>query len=180
MITIICHLHFPGKIMINYISSLLTKLALVLLAEWNAEHYTFAIVYLGCREHTEKALRDLLAGIWAITRWRGWGMLFALSQVRRSFQSLCLVWNSSLSLRNLTPSFVHYSSSAPGDWVNCGLCGEWAHFGCDRRQGLGTFKVKTCWPITPTPFIITSLICRLFCRITRRRMGWNTFAPIVV
>jgi hypothetical protein len=26
--------------------------------------------------------------------------------------------------------------------VNCGLCGEWAHFGCDRRQGLGTFKVK--------------------------------------
>ncbi|GJN16074.1 hypothetical protein PR202_gb03024 [Eleusine coracana subsp. coracana] len=31
-------------------------------------------------------------------------------------------------------------SSAPGDWVNCGLCGEWAHFGCDTRQGLGTFK----------------------------------------
>ncbi|XP_038990264.1 AT-rich interactive domain-containing protein 4-like [Phoenix dactylifera] len=31
-------------------------------------------------------------------------------------------------------------SSAPGDWVNCGLCGEWAHFGCDRRQGLGAFK----------------------------------------
>lgn len=31
-------------------------------------------------------------------------------------------------------------SSAPGDWVNCGLCGEWAHFGCDGRQGLGTFK----------------------------------------
>jgi len=31
-------------------------------------------------------------------------------------------------------------SSALGDWVNCGLCGEWAHFGCDRRQGLGTFK----------------------------------------
>jgi len=32
------------------------------------------------------------------------------------------------------------SSSAAGDWVNCGLCGEWAHFGCDRRQGLGAFK----------------------------------------
>ncbi|PKU73830.1 AT-rich interactive domain-containing protein 4-like [Dendrobium catenatum] len=32
------------------------------------------------------------------------------------------------------------NSSAPGDWVNCGLCGEWAHFGCDRRPGLGTFK----------------------------------------
>ncbi|URE03607.1 ARID/BRIGHT DNA binding domain [Musa troglodytarum] len=31
-------------------------------------------------------------------------------------------------------------SSAPGDWVNCGLCGEWAHFGCDRRPGLATFK----------------------------------------
>ncbi|KAK1314674.1 AT-rich interactive domain-containing protein 4 [Acorus calamus] len=31
-------------------------------------------------------------------------------------------------------------SSAAGDWVNCGVCGEWAHFGCDRRQGLGAFK----------------------------------------
>ncbi|XP_047962528.1 AT-rich interactive domain-containing protein 4-like [Salvia hispanica] len=31
-------------------------------------------------------------------------------------------------------------SSAPGDWVNCGLCGEWAHFGCDQRPGLGAFK----------------------------------------
>ncbi|KAF4368872.1 hypothetical protein F8388_021484 [Cannabis sativa] len=31
-------------------------------------------------------------------------------------------------------------SSAAGDWVNCGMCGEWAHFGCDRRQGLGAFK----------------------------------------
>ncbi|KAK7846107.1 at-rich interactive domain-containing protein 4, partial [Quercus suber] len=31
--------------------------------------------------------------------------------------------------------------SAAGDWVNnCGICGEWAHFGCDRRQGLGAFK----------------------------------------
>lgn len=36
------------------------------------------------------------------------------------------------------PTFI---SSAPGDWVNCGLCGEWAHFGCDRRPGLGAFKV---------------------------------------
>ncbi|RVW77048.1 AT-rich interactive domain-containing protein 4 [Vitis vinifera] len=32
-------------------------------------------------------------------------------------------------------------SSAAGDWVNCGICGEWAHFGCDRRQGLGAFKL---------------------------------------
>ncbi|XP_057535676.1 AT-rich interactive domain-containing protein 4-like [Amaranthus tricolor] len=31
-------------------------------------------------------------------------------------------------------------SSAAGDWVNCGICKEWAHFGCDRRQGLGAFK----------------------------------------
>ncbi|XP_031092123.1 AT-rich interactive domain-containing protein 4-like [Ipomoea triloba] len=31
-------------------------------------------------------------------------------------------------------------SSAAGDWVNCGMCGEWAHFGCDRRPGLGAFK----------------------------------------
>ncbi|TMW90035.1 hypothetical protein EJD97_016275 [Solanum chilense] len=32
------------------------------------------------------------------------------------------------------------NSSAAGDWVNCGICGEWAHFGCDRRPGLGAFK----------------------------------------
>ncbi|KAL2643998.1 hypothetical protein R1flu_011585 [Riccia fluitans] len=31
-------------------------------------------------------------------------------------------------------------SGAAGDWVNCGICGEWAHFGCDKRTGLGTFK----------------------------------------
>ncbi|CAL9205428.1 unnamed protein product [Musa hybrid cultivar] len=31
-------------------------------------------------------------------------------------------------------------SSAPGDWVSCGSCSEWAHLGCDRRQGLATFK----------------------------------------
>ncbi|CAM6096760.1 unnamed protein product [Calypogeia fissa] len=31
-------------------------------------------------------------------------------------------------------------SGAAGDWVNCGSCGEWAHFGCDKRTGLGTFK----------------------------------------
>lgn len=35
-----------------------------------------------------------------------------------------------------------FNSSAAGDWVNCGICGEWAHFGCDRRQGLGAFKVS--------------------------------------
>ncbi|GFZ04347.1 ARID/BRIGHT DNA-binding domain-containing protein [Actinidia rufa] len=33
-------------------------------------------------------------------------------------------------------------SSAAGDWVNCGMCGEWAHFGCDRRPGLGAFKIQ--------------------------------------
>lgn len=31
-------------------------------------------------------------------------------------------------------------SSAAGDWVNCGICGEWAHYGCDKRNGLGAFK----------------------------------------
>ncbi|CAM6048469.1 unnamed protein product [Sphagnum compactum] len=31
-------------------------------------------------------------------------------------------------------------SGAEGDWVKCGICGEWAHFGCDTRGGLGTFK----------------------------------------
>ncbi|CAH9088676.1 unnamed protein product [Cuscuta europaea] len=31
-------------------------------------------------------------------------------------------------------------SGAAGDWVNCGICSEWAHFGCDRRPGLGAFK----------------------------------------
>ena len=40
-----------------------------------------------------------------------------------------------------TGEFLHGNSSAAGDWVNCGICGEWAHFGCDRRQGLGAFKV---------------------------------------
>lgn len=38
-------------------------------------------------------------------------------------------------------NFMWTNSSAAGDWVNCGICGEWAHFGCDRRQGLGAFKV---------------------------------------
>lgn len=38
-------------------------------------------------------------------------------------------------------SGVHLCSGAEGDWVNCGSCGEWAHFGCDQRSGLGAFKV---------------------------------------
>lgn len=41
----------------------------------------------------------------------------------------------------LTTGSQTFYSSAAGDWVNCGICGEWAHFGCDRRQGLGAFKV---------------------------------------
>jgi hypothetical protein len=76
-------------------------------------------------------------------------MSFALSQV-----SILSVIMFSLDfkfvMRKLTPSFVHYSSSAPRDWVNYGLCGEWAHFGCDRRQGLGTLKVKLVDPLTHT------------------------------
>lgn len=44
-------------------------------------------------------------------------------------------------------------SSAAGDWVNCGICGEWAHFGCDRRQGLGAFKV--CFTLSrPIIFVV--------------------------
>ena len=39
-----------------------------------------------------------------------------------------------------------FNSSAAGDWVNCGICGEWAHFGCDTRQGLGAFKVNKFVP----------------------------------
>jgi hypothetical protein len=31
-------------------------------------------------------------------------------------------------------------SGAEGDWVNCSICDEWAHFGCDQRSGLGAFK----------------------------------------
>lgn len=59
-----------------------------------------------------------------------------------------LVWLVILLLQHwiLFNVFLHWDwklaySSAAGDWVNCGICGEWAHFGCDRRQGLGAFKV---------------------------------------
>lgn len=37
---------------------------------------------------------------------------------------------------------VSFGSGAAGDWVNCGVCGEWAHLGCDRRGGLAAFKVS--------------------------------------
>ncbi|KAG6769863.1 hypothetical protein POTOM_025529 [Populus tomentosa] len=50
----------------------------------------------------------------------------------------CLLCHRSLSL-SASPSPSPFFSAA-GDWVNCGICGEWAHFGCDRRQGLGAFK----------------------------------------
>lgn len=32
-------------------------------------------------------------------------------------------------------------SVAPGSWLNCSACGEWAHYDCDQREGLGSFKV---------------------------------------
>ena len=167
--------------MTTSISSLLTMLALP--AGWVecfiCSNFTLCLCILGCWEHIEKALRDLLAGIWAITWWRGWGMLFALSQVW-SFLSWWLLWAPCLSLWNLTPSFVYNYSSAPGDWVNCGLCGEWAHFGCDRRQGLGTFKVKNLVFDATSLVIITPLMSGLLCRIMRRQMGWNTSAHTVV
>lgn len=31
-------------------------------------------------------------------------------------------------------------SGAEGDWVNCNMCRQWAHYGCDRRTGLSAFK----------------------------------------
>ncbi|KAG5538031.1 hypothetical protein RHGRI_025202 [Rhododendron griersonianum] len=49
----------------------------------------------------------------------------------------CLLCHSCCLLTTGSQTFY---SSAAGDWVNCGICGEWAHFGCDRRQGLGAFK----------------------------------------
>ncbi|KAJ4846166.1 AT-rich interactive domain-containing protein 4 [Turnera subulata] len=51
-------------------------------------------------------------------------------------------------------------SSAAGDWVNCGICGEWAHFGCDRRQGLGAFKPPPNACYLPRPVADTAT---LFC-----------------
>lgn len=56
------------------------------------------------------------------------------------FISIMWRWPSSVLLTIIYLS-CRGNSSAAGDWVNCGVCGEWAHFGCDRRQGLGAFKV---------------------------------------
>jgi hypothetical protein len=66
-------------------------------------------------------------------------------------QSVC--FNTRIVMIESKTSFLCNSSSAPGDWVNCGLCGEWAHFGCDRRQGLGTFKVKKKRNSSSYPFL---------------------------
>jgi hypothetical protein len=65
--------------------------------------------------------------------------------------------------------------------VNCGLCGEWAHFGCDRRQGLGTFKVNKmgCVDLTLAGNQLLDAIMCFTCRITLRQMVWNTSAPTV-
>ena len=52
----------------------------------------------------------------------------------------CIMLSSDPCLLTMRVSIFH--SSAAGDWVNCGMCGEWAHFGCDRRPGLGAFKVR--------------------------------------
>ena len=35
---------------------------------------------------------------------------------------------------------MYIYSSDLGDWVNCGVCGEWAHLGCDRRQRARQFQ----------------------------------------
>lgn len=77
-------------------------------------------------------------------------MLLVVSQVCLSVSlSLCtvahrhtiLLFQENLMLVMLMIGVYMLHSSAAGDWVNCGICGEWAHFGCDRRQGLGAFKV---------------------------------------
>jgi len=57
--------------------------------------------------------------------------------------SMCVRLQRSVLLTIIYLSCCVNNSSAAGDWVNCGMCGEWAHFGCDRRQGLGAFKVLT-------------------------------------
>ena len=70
-----------------------------------------------------------------------------MSQVRQFFSTdsfTYMVKHETDNCSNITflPWDLHlFNSSAAGDWVNCGICGEWAHFGCDRRQGLGAFKV---------------------------------------
>jgi hypothetical protein len=62
MITINCHPHLQGNFMITHLF-LLTKIALLLLIAELVQILHFGCVYLGCREHPEKALRDILAGI---------------------------------------------------------------------------------------------------------------------
>lgn len=64
------------------------------------------------------------------------GITFSISLVL-----LCSITHNFLRYSCSQPSGLHDNSGAAGDWVNCGTCGEWAHFGCDRRQGLGAFKV---------------------------------------
>lgn len=78
------------------------------------------------------------------------------------------------------------SSSAAGDWVNCGICGEWAHFGCDRRQGLGAFKVTFLLPIfyfdkfnvfkvaNCIRFILMILYV-VDCRTMQKQTAWSMF-----
>jgi len=93
------------------------------------------------------------------------------------------------------------NSSAAGDWVNCGICGEWAHFGCDRRQGLGAFKVmilSNCnvwsnlqiWPLSlfknctfgPIMFPLATLVpisnCNDFPYVISVHIGTKTLATI--
>lgn len=110
----------------------------------------------GCRKYTQKTLRNLSFRIWIISWWCRWRVLLVMSQVGLSlsvFVRACAcahVWvctcvscggGQILSYWLLFTILVGANSSAAGDWVNCGICGEWAHFGCDRRQGLGAFKV---------------------------------------
>lgn len=85
----------------------------------------------------------------------------------------------------LTWFFLMSSSSAAGDWVNCGICGEWAHFGCDRRPGLGAFKVRLWFfDLHNQPLSSLSILRGVIgvnygtvscCRTMQRQMDWNTY-----
>lgn len=97
-------------------------------------------VLTGCWKYTEKTLWDLPSRIWIGSRWCRWRMLSFVPQVCK-FVLLVLFTRSCIKITFLLLDLQLFNSSAAGDWVNCGICGEWAHFGCDRRQGLGAFKV---------------------------------------
>eukprot|EP00897_Mesotaenium_endlicherianum_P005569 jgi/Mesen1/503/ME000104S10594 len=59
-----------------------------------------------------------------------------------------------------------------GDWVNCGRCGEWAHFDCDPRNGLGFFKVRAGAPA----MVLSGALVWFVRKTTRNLTGASTYA----